>query len=175
MLKKILLSVVVVLVVFLSYVSTRESKFNYERSEVINAPAEKIFPYLSNFKLGSQWSPYEKIDPNMKKSYSGTDGAVGSVMEFDGNNKAGSGKIEILSIVPNQRVDLKLTMTKPFKAENHIVYRLTPDAKGTRFTWSMDGDGGFLGKLISVFIDCEKMVGDQFGAGIENLKGVVEK
>lgn len=172
--KKIGLGLLVVLVLFLGYVSTRQSKFYYERSGLINAPAEKIFPYLSNFKLGSQWSPYEKIDPNMKKTFTGNDGEVGSIMEFEGNSDAGSGKLEMLSIAPNQLVDIKLTMTKPIFAENLIQYKLTPEGPATRFTWSMSGDGGFMTKLMTVFIDCEKMVGDQFNAGIANLKTIVE-
>ena len=95
-------------------------------------------------------------------------------MEFEGNSDAGSGKLEMLSIAPNQLVDIKLTMTKPIFAENLIQYKLTPEGQGTRFTWSMSGDGGFMTKLMTVFIDCEKMVGDQFNAGIANLKTIVE-
>ena len=162
------------LLVFLGYVATREGKFRYERSGLIQAPPEKIFPYLSDFKKGGQWSPYEQMDPNMKKTYTGTDGQVGAVMEFDGNKDAGSGKLEILNIIPNQSVDIKLTMIKPFHAENLIQYTLTPEAGETRFTWAMSGDGGFMGKLINVFIDCEAMVAGQFSVGIENLQKVVE-
>jgi hypothetical protein len=125
--------------------------------------------------MGSLWSPYEKVDPNMKKTFSGTDGQVGAVMEFEGNKDAGSGKLEILKIVPNELVEIKLTMLKPFFAENIVQYKLTPENGGTRFSWSMSGDGGFMGKLISVFIDCEKMVGGQFSSGIENLKTLIER
>ena len=174
MLKKIGIGVLAALVLFFGYVATRDGKFRYERSGVINATPEQIFPYLSQFKLGEKWSPYEKIDPNMKKTFSGTDGQAGAVMEFEGNSDAGSGKLELLSLVPNQTVDIKLTMTKPFHAENLIQYSLTPEAQGTKFTWAMSGDGGFLGKLMTVVIDCEKMIGDQFNQGIANLKTVVE-
>lgn len=172
--KKILIGLVTIVVIFLGYVSTRPSHFRYERSGVIKASPEKIFPYLSQFKLGEKWSPYEKVDPNMKKTFSGVDGQVGSVMEFDGNAEAGSGKLEMLKIVPQSLVEIKLTMIKPFYGENLIEYSLIPESEGTRFTWTMSGDGGFMSKLISVFIDCEKMIGDQFMTGIQNLKTVVE-
>jgi uncharacterized protein YndB with AHSA1/START domain len=172
--KKISLGILLVLIIFLGFVSTRESKFRYERSGVISAPAEKIFPYISNFKMGALWSPYEKVDPNMKKTFSGPEAQVGSIMEFEGNKDAGSGKLELLKIVPNELVEIKLTMTKPFHAENLIQYRLTSEASGTRFSWAMSGDGGFMGKLISVFINCEKMVTAQFDTGIANLKTTVE-
>lgn len=174
MFKKIILGLVAALVLFLGYVATRDGHFRYERSGVINAPAEKIFPYLSQFKLGSEWSPYEKIDPDMKKTFTGTDGQVGAVMEFEGNSDAGAGKLEMLKIVPNQAVDIKLTMLKPFHAENLVEYRLSQEAGGTRFTWGMSGDGGFMGKLLNVLIDCEKMIADQFSEGINNLKTLIE-
>jgi len=173
MAKKILIGLVVILVLFFGYVSTRPASFHYERSGVIKATPEQIFPYLSQFKLGSEWSPFEKKDPNMKKVYPATDGP-GAVFEFDGNKEVGSGKIEMMKITPNEFVQMKLTMTKPFPAENIIEYKLTPVQDGTKFTWSMSGDNGFLGKLISVFINCEKMIGNEFEAGISNLKSIVE-
>ncbi len=166
---KILLSVLAVLVVFLLYVSTREGKFNYYVTRTINAPVEKVFPYLSDLKLGSEWSPFEKVDPNMKKEY------VGNKLIFEGNSDAGSGSVEIIRVVPNESVELKLIMTKPFKAENMIVYKVVPVQNGTEFTWSMSGDGGYMGKLINIFIDCEKMITDQFVLGMNNLKAIVEK
>jgi uncharacterized protein YndB with AHSA1/START domain len=174
MIKKAGIGVLVALVAFLGYVSTRPSHFKYERSGVINAPAAKIFPYISNLKMGALWSPYEKKDPNAKKTLSGNEGQVGSMLEFDGNQEMGSGKIEVTKVVANQEVEMKLTMTKPFHAENMIQYILTPEGAGTKFTWAMSGDGGFLGKLIGVFIDCEKMVTTDFVAGINNLKELVE-
>lgn len=175
MAKKIVIALAVLLVAFLGYVSTRESKFRYERSGLINAPAEKIYPYLSQLKLGAEWSPYEKKDPDMKRGFQGTDGTVGAIETFDGNKDVGAGQLEILKLVPNELVELKLTMTKPFRGENIVEYRLTPEGGGTRFTWAMHGDGGFLTKLVSVFMDCEKMVSEDFERGIANLRALAEK
>lgn len=168
------LLVLVLVIAFVAYVASREGKFRYERSGVINASADKIFPYLVNFKLGGEWSPFEKVDPNMKKTYGGTEGAVGSTMEFEGNRDAGSGKLELLAMVPNESVDIRLTMLKPIQGDNLVQYKLTPEGEGTRFTWTMSGNGGFMGKLMVVLIDCDKMIGDQFLAGINNLKTLVE-
>lgn len=168
------LGFVVLLAIFCIFINTREGKFRYERSDVIKASPDKIFPYLVDFKKGSQWSPYEKMDPNMKKTYGGPDAQVGSVMEFDGNRDAGSGKLEILKIVPNELVQIRLTMLKPFEGVNLVEYTLTPEADGTRFTWAMSGEGGFVSKLLNFFVDCEKMVADQFTAGINNLKALIE-
>lgn len=175
MFKKIMIGVGVVLVCFFLYVTTRPSYFNYERSGVINAPAHKIYPYISQLRLGEQWSPYEKKDPQMKKEFIGEDATVGTVMTFAGNKEVGAGSLEILSLEPNSSVDLRLIMTEPMNADHKIHYRLTPVENGTRFTWSMEGDGGFLGKLMTVLIDCEAMIGGDLEKGIENLKALVEE
>lgn len=172
--KKVLLGIVVAIIVFLGYVSTKESKFNYEKSAVINAPAEKIYPYISNFRNGSAWNSFDQKDPNIKRTFSGNDGEVGAKMEFEGNSEAGSGYLEMLSLIPNTEAQMKLVMTKPFHAENLIVYKLTADPSGgTKFSWSMSGDGGFMGKLMATFIDCEKMITDEFEKSFENLKAVL--
>ncbi|MNT20987.1 Polyketide cyclase / dehydrase and lipid transport [compost metagenome] len=175
MLKTLGIVVVVLIVAFVAFILTRPPKFRYERSGIINAPPEKIFPYLSSFAKGSEWSPYEKVDPNMKKNIIGPDGQVGTVMEFDGNKDAGSGKLEFLRIQPNESVDIKLTMIKPFNAENLVQYTLTPEGTGTKFTWSMSGENGFFGKLMTVMIDCDQMIGGQMEKGIASLKTLVEE
>jgi hypothetical protein len=168
------LVIAVALIIFLAYVSTRDGHFKYERSGVINAPAEKIYPYISDLNLGGLWSPYQKKDPNMKTKFIGSGKEVGSVMEFDGNNEVGAGHVKILKLELNQSVDVELVMTKPFRAENLIEYRLTPEGAGTRFTWTMSGDGGYMTKLMTALIDCEKMVAGDFELGIANLKTLVE-
>lgn len=176
MIKNVLLGIVGIIVLFLAYASTREGKFNYEKSVVINAPAEKIYPYISNFKNGSAWNSFDQKDPNIKRSYTGNDGEAGSRMDFEGNAEAGSGYLEMLSVTANSEAQMKLVMTKPIHAENLIVYKLTPEAGGgTRFTWSMSGDGGLMGKIINIFIDCEKMITGEFDKSFNNLKMIVEQ
>ncbi len=172
---KVGIGAAVVILGFLIFISTRADRFHYERSGLINAAPEKIYPYLSDLNKGGLWSPFEQVDPNLKKTFSGPGNQVGSIMEFEGNRDAGAGKVEILKLVPNEAVSLKLTMTKPFFAENAVEYKLIPEGSATRFSWSMEGQNGFLGKFIGVIIDCEAMIGNQFTKGIENLKNVVEK
>lgn len=174
MLFKVVVSILVVVALFLAFIATRKSEFRYEASEVIAAPPEKIFPYISDLKLGGEWSPFEKVDPNMKKEFIGEPNQVGGKMTFAGNKDAGAGSIEILKIVPNELVQLRLVMTEPLAADNIVEYRLTPEGQGTRFSWSMSGDGGYVGKLVTFFIDCEKMITDQFRKGFENLRAIVE-
>lgn len=174
MAKKILISLFIIILGFIAYVASRPNHFRYERSGLIHASPEKIFPYLRNFKLGNEWVPFNKIDPNVKQTFTGPAEGVGAGMVFVGNSQVGEGKIEILSEVPNSVVQMKLEMFKPMKGVNTVEYTLTPDTDGTKFTWAMWGDQPFLGKLVGVFIDCEKMVGDQFEKGIQNLTTLVE-
>ena len=92
----------------------------------------------------------------MKYDFGRPESQVGSVINYDGNSDVGTGKLEIIKIVRNQEVDITLTMIKPFHGLNNIVYTLIPDAGGTRFIWTMSGDGG------------------QFETGIANLKAIME-
>lgn len=172
MFKRIAIVLVVILVGFVIYVQTRSNTFTYQVSGVIKAPPEKIFPYLSDMRLGSQWSPYEQ-DTSMKKEYVGEPNQIGGKMIFESKD-SGSGSLEIMQIVQNDKVDYKLIMTSPFYAENIVTYRLVPEEAGTRFVWNMSGENNFIGKLIGVFIDCEKMLNETHSKGIENLKNLVE-
>lgn len=174
MILKLVGGLVVLIVLFLAYVSTRTGVFRYERSGLIQAPPERIYPYISDLRKGGLWSPYEKRDPTLTRTFSGPEGAVGSKMDFDSSQGAGAGTIEILKLTPNQGAEMRLMMRKPIQADNLVEYRLTPEGSGTRFTWIMSGDGGFFTKLLSVFIDCEKMVASDFEVGIANLKQIVE-
>jgi hypothetical protein len=173
MLFKVFVTLATLLLFFVFYVNSREAKFHYERSGVIKATPEVIWPHISQFTLGQAWSPYAKKDPSMTTTFSEKQGEIGSTMSFE-SDRAGSGNLEITSLIPYQEVTLRLTMTKPFTAVNVVKYSLTPDPNGTKFTWSMDGDNGFLGKMMGVLIDCEKMVADDFTVGIENLKRLIE-
>ena len=174
MMTTILVSLAILLAGFLIYVSTRPGYFNYERSGLLKATPAKIYPYISQLSLGGAWSPYEKRDPGMKKTFKGEDGKIGSLMIFDAKPGVGTGQIEILNLNPNESVEMKLIMTKPIKANHIIKYKLTPEGSATRFSWSMEGENGFMGKLMTTVINCEKMMGKDMNEGIENLKKVIE-
>lgn len=175
MLIYILSGIVIVLGLFLAYASMKPKEFHFERSGVINASPEKIFPYISQLKLCGMWSTYEMRDPTMKKSYSGTDGAPGATMTFDGKSSSGTGRIEIISVKPNELAEFRLVMTKPFACDNIIRYSLKKENNGTRFTWSMDGENKFINKIMITLIDCDKMLDKDMNEGINNLKKITEQ
>jgi uncharacterized protein YndB with AHSA1/START domain len=161
--------------VILVHVWTRPDSFRVERSTAMNAPPEKIFPYIEGLKRWAAWSPYEGRDPAMKRAYSGADGGKGAVYEWDGNDDVGKGRMEIVDTTPPHRVVIKLDFLKPF--EGHNMAELTVEPKGgqTIVTWAMYGPSTFMTKLIGTFMDMDDMIGRDFAAGLAKLKTVVEK
>jgi hypothetical protein len=167
--------VVVAIVAILIYASTKPDSFRVERSTAMNAPPEKIFPYLDGLKRWTEWSPYEGRDPEMKRTYSGAESGKGAVYEWDGNNNVGKGRMEITDSRPPNTVVIKLDFLKPF--EGHNTGELTVEPKGgqTIVTWAMYGPSTFMTKLIGTFMDMDDMIGRDFAAGLAKLKTVVEK
>jgi uncharacterized protein YndB with AHSA1/START domain len=159
----------------LVYAATKPDSFRVERSTAMNAPPEKIFPYIDGLKRWTAWSPYEGRDPAMKRAYSGAESGKGAVYEWDGNDNVGKGRMEIVDSTPPNRVVIKLDFLKPF--EGHNMAELTVEPKGgqTIVTWAMYGPSPFMTKLIGTFMDMDDMIGRDFAAGLAKLKTVVEK
>jgi carbon monoxide dehydrogenase subunit G len=179
MLKTIALVVVtlfiVVVGVVLAYAATKPDLFRVQRSASIKAPPEKIFPLINDFRSWSSWSPYEHKDPAMKKTFSGAALGKGAVYEWEGDKNVGSGRIEIADTSPPNKVSIKLDMIKPFAAHNQVEFRLEPRGDVTDVTWAMNGHTPYLAKVMHVFIDVDRMVGQDFEAGLASLKAVAEK
>lgn len=167
--------VVVAIAAILIYASTKPDSFRVERSTAMNAPPEKIFPYIDGLERWAEWSPYEGRDPAMKRAYSGAKSGKGAVYEWDGNDDVGKGRMEIVDSRPPHRVVIKLDFLKPF--EGHNMAELTVEPKGgqTIVTWAMYGPSTFMTKLIGTFMDMDDMIGRDFAAGLAKLKTVVEK
>ena len=175
MIKKILGVIVLLLVLLLAYAATRPDSFRVERSTTIKAPPDKVFAYLNDFQKFGAWSPWEKIDPAMQRSFSGAPNGVGAVYEWTGNSDVGSGRMEILSVVPNAKVEVQLDFFKPFAARNTTEYVLQAVPEGTAVTWSMSGPSPYITKLMGVFFNMDAMIGKDFEKGLANLKAAAEK
>ncbi len=165
----------------LIYAATAPDTFTISRSIQIAAPAERIFPLIDDLHAQSQWSPFEK-DPNMKRAYSGPPAGKGAVYEWDGDRQVGAGRIAITESLPPSRVSLALDMLRPFAAHNRVDFVLEQDGGAvantrpilTRVTWAMQGRQPFMAKLMSLFINCDKMVGSEFEKGLAKLKAIAE-
>lgn len=167
---------VVALGAFLAYASTRPAAYHIERSLTISAPPEKIYPLLEDFHRFGEWSPWEKLDPGMKRNFAGPGKGEGAVYSWQGNDQVGEGMMTIVSTVPNQQVNVKLEFIKPFASVCQTVWALKPEGDKTTITWSMDGENkGVVEKAMAVVMDMDKMVGGDFEKGLANLKAISEK
>jgi len=149
--------------------------FRVVRSTTVKAPPEKIFPLIADFRAWSAWSPWEKMDPALKRSYGGPASGQGAVYEWEGNSKVGKGRMEIIDAPPPSRVAIKLDFLKPFEAHNTAEFTLAPRGETTDVTWAMHGPNRFIGKVMSLFVSMDRMVGKDFEAGLANLKAAAER
>ncbi len=174
MIKTISLVVGVLIAAVLIFAATRPDTFRVQRAASIKAPPEKIAAVLSDFRGWEAWSPWEKMDPAMKRSYSGAPKGKGAVYAWQGNSEVGQGRMEITEAAPS-RVALNLDFVKPFEVHNKVEFTLTPKGDATEVTWSMVGPVPYVAKIVHLFVDMDRMVGGQFEAGLANLKAVAEK
>jgi len=167
--------VVVAVAAILIYASTRPDSFRVERSTAINAPPEKIFPYIERLTRWAEWSPYEGRDPAMKRAHSGAASGKGAVYEWDGNDQVGKGRMEIVDSTPPHKVVIKLDFLKPFEGHNTAELTVQPKGGQTIVTWAMYGPSTFMTKLVGTFMDMDEMIGRDLAAGLAKLKTIVEK
>jgi len=165
---------VVVVAALLAYAAAKPDTFRVQRAAGINAPAERIFPLIANLKSMNTWNPFVEPDPAIKIAYSGPDSGRGAAHTWSGNSKVGEGRLEITDAAPSSRVAMRLDMNKPMKAHNAVEFTLQPNGKATTVTWTMSGRQPLLAKLMTIFIDCDKMVGSQFDKGLGKLKAIAE-
>lgn len=175
MLKTIVIVILVLLAAILIFAATKPDSFRVERSTVIKAPPEKIFPLINDLHGFNTWSPYYKKDPAMQKTYSGAASGQGAAFDWDGNKHVGKGHMEITDSAPPSKVTFKLDFIKPFEGHNVAEIVLTPNAEGTNVTWAFHGPSPYIQKLMSIFFSMDKMVGADFEAGLANLKAIAEK
>jgi len=165
----------VAVVAILIAASMRPDTFRVQRSAVIQAPPEKIFPLIEDFRAWGGWSPWEKKDPAMKRSFSGAASGKGAVYAWDGNSEVGQGSMEIVEDVPPSKLVLNLDFVKPFEGHNVVAFTLVPQGEATNVTWTMEGASPFISKVIGLFCDMDSMIGKDFEAGLASLKAMAEK
>jgi uncharacterized protein YndB with AHSA1/START domain len=175
MLKKVLLVIAAIIVGILLFAATRPDGFAVQRSAVIAAPAEKIFPLIEDFRRWDAWSPYEKRDPDMQRTFSEPSSGVGATYAWHGDNQIGVGRMRITEAIAPSRMALDLDFVEPMEAHNKVEFTLQPEAGGTRVTWLMHGPTPYMAKIAHLFIDMDEMVGGDMEAGLADLKAAAEK
>lgn len=174
MLMYIVIGLAVIIASILIAASIKPNTVHYERSIVINAPPEKILQHIADFHKWMAWSPWDKLDPNMKRDYAGAAQGIGAKYAWSGNGKAGEGTMEILEAGTNG-VKIDLRFAKPFKSDCTTQFHFTAQNNATNVRWTMDGPNTFIGKIFSLFMNMDKMIGKDFENGLAGLKAEAER
>ena len=174
MLPYILGGLALLIVLFFLVVATRPADFSVKRSAAISAPPAAVFAEVNDFHHWQEWSPWAKLDPNCKVAYEGPAAGPGAIFTWDGNKKVGGGRMTITDSKPSDLIRIKLEFFRPFKATNTTEFTFKPEGNQTVVTWNMFGKNNFMGKLFSLIMDCDKMVGPDFERGLASMKAAVE-
>jgi uncharacterized protein YndB with AHSA1/START domain len=148
--------------------------FQVERSTTIAAPPERVHGLIEDFHRWREWSPWEDLDPDLKREFSGAEKGAGAHYAWEGNRKAGRGSMEISENTPD-RVALRIRFEKPFKAENHIAFLLTPAGEGTDVTWRMSGEHKGVAGVFGRVMGMDRLVGRDFEKGLVQMKAAAER
>lgn len=175
MLLKILIGLAILIGTFLAYVAMQPSYSEISREVAINASPEKVFGYINNRTVANSWNPFLQKDKSARITFEGPEVGVGSATIWEGGKELGVGKATVTEVIPNEKLSVKLEYKEPFAMTQEATYLLRREGEQTIVTWKVGGEASFLAKLMCTFIDMEKMVGDVFTDGLNQLKSQVEK
>jgi uncharacterized protein YndB with AHSA1/START domain len=171
----ILIAVGALVALFAGFVAARPAKFRIERSITVAAPPERAFAHVSDFRKWAAWSPWEKLDPTMKKVYEGPPEGAGSKYSWVGNKKVGEGRMTIERCEAPALIALKVEFLKPWQATNDTTFSFAPEGDSTKVTWAMEGENETFGaKAFAVLMNMDKLVGRDFERGLVSLKSLAE-
>lgn len=174
MIKTILVIVCLMVVALLIVAATKPDSFHVSRSATIHAPPPAVYALVDDFHHWPSWSPWENLDPEMQRTYGGPSSGVGAFYEWDGNRKAGQGRMEIVEAVPAERLGIRLDFLRPWKSTNQVEFEMVDLGEATQVTWSMSGPNSFIGKVMSVFMSMDGLIGKDYEEGLANLKSIAE-
>ena len=171
---KIFLALAMIVAVLAVVVAIQPAEFRVERTATMAAPAPVVFAQVNDLHKWEAWSPWAKLDPAMKQSYSGASAGEGAVYEWNGNSEVGEGRTTITESREDELVKIKLEFVRPFACSNDVAFTFKPAGDQTAVTWAMSGHKNFMAKAIHLFINMDKMCGGQFEKGLADLKTVAE-
>jgi hypothetical protein len=174
MLKKILIGLGAVLALLLIVIALQPAEFRIERSITMNAPPEAAFAQVNDFHGWSKWSPWEKLDPSLKRSYEGPTSGTGAKYAWVGNDDVGEGRMTIEKSQEPSQIDIKLEFIKPFAATNTTIFTFARTPEGNKTTWAMEGENSFMGKAFGLLMDMDSLVGKDFEKGLAAMKTAAE-
>lgn len=173
----IVIAIAVLLVVaaaVLLLAAARPGDVRVVRAATIAVPPERIYALINDLRSWAAWSPWEKLDPAMNRTFSGASAGRGAVYEWDGNGKVGAGRMEITEASPSDRIVIKLDFLRPFAGHNTAEFKLDRQGATTKVTWAMHGPQSYVCKLMGLFVSMDRMIGSHFETGLANLKTAAE-
>ena len=174
MFKRILLGIVVLIALILVAAAFQPSEYKVERRIQIAAAPAAVFSHVNEFRKWQAWSPWEKLDPEMKRTFSGPTAGVGAVYAWTGNSDVGEGRMTISESRPAELVRVNLEFIKPFEASSVTDFTFKPEGNQTAVTWTMVGKNNYVSKVMCMFMNMDKMVGGDFERGLATLKALAE-
>ena len=174
MLKKILIALAAIVLIFVVVVALQPSEFQMDRSTTIAAPQADVFAQVNDFHKWEAWSPWAKLDPQAKVNFEGPPEGEGTVMTWSGNMEVGEGKMTLTESRPNELIKTRVDMVKPFEGSSTSEFTFKPEGDHTVVTWSMSGENTLLAKAVHLFMDMDKMIGGKFDEGLAQMKTVAE-
>ena len=174
MLKKILIGLGALLALMLIVISLQPATFHVERSITMAAPPEAAFAQVNDLHAWGAWSPWEKLDPALKRTYDGAPAGIGAKYAWVGNKDVGEGRMTVEKSEPGKLVGIKLEFLKPFEATNTATFTFEKTPDGNKTTWAMDGNNNFISKAMCLVMDMDKMIGPDFERGLASLKTAAE-
>jgi hypothetical protein len=169
-----ILAVVLVILALTAFIASRPTEYRVERSAQIDASPDVVFSIINDLHQWGTWSPFDKRDPNMKKTFEGASSGPGAIYTWSGNSQVGEGCLTVMKSTPVELVNMKLEFSRPFKCCNDVNFKLAPCGSGTRVSWIMDGKNNLMSKAMSLVMDMDKMVGNDFEQGLANLNSVAQ-
>ena len=178
MIKKVILGILAVILIviigFCAIVAMQPADYKVTRSTTVNAPPEKVFEQVNDFHKWDAWSPWAKLDPAMKTTFSGPDSGQGASYSWVGSDQVGEGKMTIAESHPSAHIKIDLEFIKPWQAKNVTEFMFKPSGDKTDVTWTMNGSNNFAGKAFGMFMNMDRMIGGDFDRGLAQLKTVAE-
>jgi len=175
MLKRLAIAAVAVVVILVAVISMQPATYKVERSLDMSAPAAAVFPLVNDYKARVAWYPWDKLDPNQKRTYSEPSSGVGASYGWDGNDQVGKGSQKMTLSKVNERIEEELHFITPMESTARVSFAFAPAGEGTKITWTLEGDNDFMGKAFGLVMSMDKMIGPDFESGLAALKTASEK
>ena len=174
MLKISLLVIVGLLAALACVIAVQPPEYQVTRSATIQAPANVVFDQINDFHKWEAWSPWGKLDPAMKTTYTGPAAGTGASYAWVGNKDVGEGRMTILESRPTEFVRIRLEFIAPFASVANTEFSVKPEGNSVAVTWMMSGEKNFLSKAMGLVQSMDKMIGPDFERGLAQLKSVAE-